>query len=86
MIGKWRCGVIAKELFQELGIDTHMMYDEVDGNFPNHHPDPSKPNNLKELIDVVKNTDCELGLAFDGDADRLGVVNKNGRLFIQIGN
>ena len=73
-------GVIAKELFQELGIDTHMMYDEVDGNFPNHHPDPSKPNNLKELIDVVKNTDCELGLAFDGDADRLGVVNKNGEI------
>src|SRR5210317_116023 len=73
-------GVIAKELFQELGIDTKMMYDEVDGNFPNHHPDPSKPNNLKELIDVVKNTDCELGLAFDGDADRLGVINKNGEI------
>jgi phosphomannomutase/phosphoglucomutase len=73
-------GVIAKELFQELGIDTHMMYDEVDGNFPNHHPDPSKPDNLKDLIDVVKNTDCELGLAFDGDADRLGVINKNGEI------
>jgi len=57
-----------------------MMYDEVDGNFPNHHPDPSKPDNLKELIDVVKNTDCELGLAFDGDADRLGVINKNGEI------
>ena len=78
--GNGAAGVIARELFQELGIDTHMMYDEVDGNFPNHHPDPSKPNNLKELIDVVKNTDCELGLAFDGDADRLGVVNKNGEI------
>ncbi len=78
--GNGAAGVIAKELFQELGIDTHMMYDEVDGNFPNHHPDPSKPNNLEELIDVVKNTDCELGLAFDGDADRLGVVNKNGEI------
>jgi phosphomannomutase/phosphoglucomutase len=73
-------GVIAKELFQELGIDTQMMYDEVDGNFPNHHPDPSKPDNLKDLIDVIKNTDCELGLAFDGDADRLGVINKNGEI------
>ncbi len=78
--GNGAAGVIAKELFQELGIDTHMMYDEVDGNFPNHHPDPSKPDNLRELIDVVKNTDCELGLAFDGDADRLGVINKNGEI------
>jgi phosphomannomutase/phosphoglucomutase len=78
--GNGAAGVIAKELFQELGIDTQMMYDEVDGNFPNHHPDPSKPDNLKELIDVVKNTDCELGLAFDGDADRLGVINKNGEI------
>ena len=78
--GNGAAGVIAKELFQELGINTHMMYDEVDGNFPNHHPDPSKPANLKELINVVKNTNCELGLAFDGDADRLGVVNKNGEI------
>ena len=76
--GNGAAGVIAKDLFQELGIDTYMMYNDVDGNFPNHHPDPSKPANLKELIDVVKDTNCELGLAFDGDADRLGVVNKNG--------
>ena len=78
--GNGAAGVVAKELFQELGIDAHMMFDDVDGSFPNHHPDPSKPENLKELIDVVKNTDCELGLAFDGDADRLGVINKNGEI------
>ena len=78
--GNGAAGVVAKELFQELGIDAHMMFDDVDGSFPNHHPDPSKPENLTELIDVVKNTDCELGLAFDGDADRLGVINKNGEI------
>ena len=52
----------------------------MDGHFPNHHPDPSKPANLAELIDVVKNTDVELGLAFDGDGDRLGVVTKSGSI------
>ena len=78
--GNGAAGVIAKNLFQELGVDTHMLYDTVDGNFPNHHPDPSKPDNLAELIEVVKHSDCELGLAFDGDADRLGVINKDGEI------
>ncbi len=56
------------------------MYSEVDGNFPNHHPDPSKPENLAELIEMVKSTDAEIGLAFDGDGDRLGVVTKDGQI------
>lgn len=78
--GNGSAGVIASELFQELGVDTTMLFEDVDGNFPNHHPDPSKPKNLEKLIDMVKNSDCELGLAFDGDADRLGLVNKDGEI------
>jgi phosphomannomutase len=56
------------------------MYSTVDGDFPNHHPDPSKPENLAELIARVKSTDAELGIAFDGDGDRLGVVTKQGNI------
>jgi phosphomannomutase len=54
------------------------LFSEVDGNFPNHHPDPSKPENLKDLIKALQNSDAELGLAFDGDGDRLGIVTKDG--------
>ena len=54
------------------------LFSEVDGNFPNHHPDPSKPENLRDLIDALKTSDAELGLAFDGDGDRLGIVTKDG--------
>ena len=56
------------------------MYSEVDGDFPNHHPDPSKPENLAELVRAVQHGDAELGLAFDGDGDRLGVVTKDGAI------
>jgi phosphomannomutase len=56
------------------------LYSEVDGNFPNHHPDPSKPENLAELIQAVKKSRAELGLAFDGDGDRLGVVTRDGHI------
>jgi len=56
------------------------LYSEVDGDFPNHHPDPSKPENLADLIRTVQETDAELGLAFDGDGDRLGVVTKDGQI------
>jgi phosphomannomutase/phosphoglucomutase len=52
----------------------------VDGTFPNHHPDPADPHNLEDLIHCVKTTDCEIGLAFDGDGDRLGVVTKSGQI------
>lgn len=73
-------GVIASRLFQELGCSVDELYCEVDGSFPNHHPDPADPHNLEDLIRHVKETDCEIGLAFDGDADRLGVVTKSGQI------
>ena len=73
-------GASAPGILRALGCTVDEMYSEVDGDFPNHHPDPSKPENLAELIQRVKNTDAELGLAFDGDGDRLGVVTKDGQI------
>jgi len=73
-------GAIAPKLFRRLGCEVIELFCEVDGNFPNHHPDPSKPENLKDLISELARTDAEVGLAFDGDGDRLGVVTKNGRI------
>ena len=73
-------GPIAMELFKRLGCDITPLFTEIDGHFPNHHPDPSKPANLATLIETVKSTDVELGLAFDGDGDRLGVVTKSGQI------
>jgi len=63
-----------------LGCEVIDLYSRVDGDFPNHHPDPSKPENLQDLIRTVKATEAELGLAFDGDGDRLGVVTKEGNI------
>jgi phosphomannomutase/phosphoglucomutase len=63
-----------------LGCQVDELFCQVDGNFPNHHPDPADPHNLEDLIHHVKTSDCELGLAFDGDADRLGVVTKSGQI------
>ena len=73
-------GASAPGILRALGCQVREMYSEVDGNFPNHHPDPSKPENLAELIAMVKGTDAEIGLAFDGDGDRLGVVTKDGQI------
>ena len=73
-------GASAPGILRALGCQVREMYSEVDGNFPNHHPDPSKPENLAELIAMVKSTDAEIGLAFDGDGDRLGVVTKDGQI------
>ena len=73
-------GVCAEELFKKLGVETEPLFCDVDGNFPNHHPDPSNPKNLLDLKNALKNGDSELGLAFDGDADRLGVVTKDGEI------
>ena len=73
-------GVCAEELFKKLGVQTEALFCVVDGNFPNHHPDPSNPKNLIDLKAALKNGDSELGLAFDGDADRLGVVTKDGEI------
>ena len=73
-------GASAPGILRALGCDVTELYSEVDGNFPNHHPDPSQPANLAELIRTVKRTGAELGLAFDGDGDRLGVVTKDGQI------
>ena len=76
--GNGIAGASAPDIFRALGCDVIELFSEVDGNFPNHHPDPSKPENLRDLIAALKNSDAELGLAFDGDGDRLGIVTKGG--------
>jgi phosphomannomutase/phosphoglucomutase len=73
-------GAFAPELYRRLGCEVRELFCEVDGNFPNHHPDPSVPENLEDVIHALKSTDAELGLAFDGDGDRLGVVTKDGQI------
>ncbi|MEZ5672575.1 MAG: phosphomannomutase/phosphoglucomutase [Thiotrichaceae bacterium] len=73
-------GVIAPELLRALGCEVIPLFCEVDGNFPNHHPDPSKPANLQTLIETVQAQHADFGLAFDGDADRLGVVDARGKI------
>jgi phosphomannomutase len=71
-------GASAPGILRALGCEVIDLYSRVDGDFPNHHPDPSKPENLADLIKVVHATQAELGLAFDGDGDRLGVITRNG--------
>ncbi len=78
--GNGVAGAVAPELFKKLGCDIVPLFCEVDGNFPNHHPDPSKPENLADVIRALKETDAEIGIAFDGDGDRLGVVTKDGEV------
>ncbi len=76
--GNGVAGATAPELFRRLGCTVEELFCEVDGNFPNHHPDPSVPENLKDLITALQKGDAEVGLAFDGDGDRLGVVTRRG--------
>jgi phosphomannomutase/phosphoglucomutase len=78
--GNGVAGVIAPRLYRELGCHVTELFCEVDGTFPNHHPDPSQPKNLQDVIQTLKSTDCELGIAFDGDGDRLGLVTKDGEV------
>lgn len=73
-------GVCAADALRAIGVEVLPLFDEVDGTFPNHHPDPSEPENLKDLIESVRLIDADLGLAFDGDADRLGVVTLAGNI------
>jgi phosphomannomutase / phosphoglucomutase len=73
-------GAFAPELFRRMGCKVIELFCDVDGNFPNHHPDPSKPENLEDLIAKLEEGEAEVGFAFDGDGDRLGVVTKNGRI------
>ena len=73
-------GAFAPVLFRRLGCRVRELFCEVDGTFPNHHPDPAKPENLQDVIEALAKTDSEIGLAFDGDGDRLGVVTKEGNI------
>ncbi|MDO9135541.1 phosphomannomutase/phosphoglucomutase [Hydrogenophaga sp.] len=76
--GNGVAGASAPAIFRALGCEVIELFSEVDGNFPNHHPDPSKPENLQDVMRALRDTDAELGLAFDGDGDRLGIVTKEG--------
>ncbi len=76
--GNGIAGATAPGIFRALGCEVIDLFSEVDGTFPNHHPDPSKPENLQDLIQALNTTGAELGLAFDGDGDRLGIVTQDG--------
>ena len=78
--GNGAAGAVAPELFKKLGCDVINLFSEVDGNFPNHHPDPGKLDNLKDLINTVKKEDADLGIAFDGDGDRVGLISGKGEI------
>ena len=78
--GNGAAGFIAPELYKKLGCEVIELFSEVDGNFPNHHPDPGKVENLKDLINEVHNQKADLGLAFDGDGDRVGLVTDKGEI------
>jgi len=80
--GNGVAGAFAPKLYRDLGCEVTELFCEVDGTFPNHHPDPSMPENLQDVIHALKTSDADIGLAFDGDGDRLGVVTKNGDIVI----
>lgn len=73
-------GMMAEKLFSQLGCEVHELFCDVDGAFPNHHPDPSQPENLQDLIKAVHDLNADVGLAFDGDGDRLGVITNKGEV------
>ncbi len=76
--GNGVAGEIGPRVLEAIGADVEELYCEIDGTFPNHHPDPSEPHNLQDLIKMVERLDADLGIAFDGDGDRLGVVTRDG--------
>ena len=76
--GNGAAGCVAPQLFERLGCNVINLFSEIDGNFPNHHPDPGKIANLQDLIKAVKDEKADLGLAFDGDGDRVGLVTEKG--------
>lgn len=78
--GNGVAGPLATRLFKALGCELVERFTDIDGTFPNHHPDPAHPENLQDVIQALKDTDAELGFAFDGDGDRLGVVTKDGQI------
>jgi phosphomannomutase/phosphoglucomutase len=78
--GNGVAGATMGPLLRGLGCEVRELFAEVDGSFPNHHPDPADPHNLQDVMRVLRETDAEIGLAFDGDGDRLGVVTKSGQV------
>jgi phosphomannomutase/phosphoglucomutase len=78
--GNGVAGAFAGELYRSMGCEVIELFCEVDGTFPNHHPDPAHPENLQDLIKCLRESDAEIGIAFDGDGDRLGVVTKDGQI------
>ena len=78
--GNGAAGLVVEQVFDALNVDPIYLFSEPDGNFPNHHPDPTVPENLTALIAAVKSHDADLGIGFDGDGDRIGVVDKNGNI------
>lgn len=78
--GNGVAGAFAPALYRGLGCEVTELFCDVDGTFPNHHPDPSVPDNLRDVIQALNTTDAEIGLAFDGDGDRLGIVTKDGNI------
>ncbi len=79
--GNGAAGPVAPRIIAAIGCDTHDIFSEPDGRFPNHHPDPTMPENVRDLIATVKEDAADIGIAFDGDADRIGVVDHNGRIY-----
>ena len=78
--GNGVAGPPAVEIYRRLGVYTHPLFCEPDGKFPNHHPDPTLPENLQSLIETVRQREADVGIAFDGDGDRIGVVDSKGRI------
>lgn len=78
--GNGVAGLVAPELYTRMGISVEELFCDADGRFPNHHPDPTVPENLAHLVQKVTDTSADLGIAFDGDADRIGVVDRKGRI------
>ncbi|MBF7052751.1 phosphomannomutase/phosphoglucomutase [Halomonas sp. KAO] len=78
--GNGVAGELGPQLVERLGVETLPLFAEIDGTFPNHHPDPGKPENLRDLVQAVQESGADIGLAFDGDGDRLGVITPSGRL------
>lgn len=78
--GNGAAGIVAPELYRALGHDVIEMYCDLDGRFPNHHPDPGEPKNMQHMIDRVRKEKADLGFAFDGDGDRLGIVDAEGNI------
>jgi phosphomannomutase / phosphoglucomutase len=78
--GNGIAGAIAPRLFKALGCEVYTLFCDVDGHFPNHHPDPARPENLRDLMTLLETSDAQIGFAFDGDGDRLGVVTKAGNI------